>query len=356
MAMVARSLSSSDGLDHFICVTGQHRGMLDSGLELFGLRPDFDLSVMKPNQDLTHITNAVLTGMATVLSQVRPDRVLVQGDTTTAFAVSLAAFYSRTPVGHVEAGLRSGNKAMPWPEEVNRRLTDLISDRHYVPTEQARANLLAEGVSAEGIALTGNTVIDALNYIVERLKREPGLAQRVRATLPDLGTGRRLILVTGHRRENLGPGLADVCEALMRVSARKDVEIVYPVHPNPKVSNPVHEALGSCPNIHLVPPLDYMAFVLLMTEAHIVVTDSGGIQEEAPSLGKPVLVTREVTERPEAVQAGTAKLVGTNPDRIVREVEALLDDPGAYAAMARVHNPYGDGHASERILADLIDG
>ena len=330
--------------------------MLDSGLKMFGLRSDFDLSVMKPNQDLTHITNAVMTGMATVLSEVRPDRVLVQGDTTTSFAASLAAFYSKTPVGHVEAGLRSGNISMPWPEEMNRRLTDLISDRHYVPTEQARKNLLAEGIAEEGITLTGNTVIDALEYIVERLGNEPGLAETACAALPDLSTDRRLILVTGHRRENLGRGIADVCEALIRISARDDVEIVYPVHPNPNVRTPVHEALGSHPNIHLIPPLDYVAFVYLMTEAYIIVTDSGGIQEEAPSLGKPVLVTREVTERPEAVEAGTVKLVGTNSDRIVKEVTALLDDSDAYAAMARVHNPYGDGNASERIVANLING
>ena len=330
--------------------------MLDSGLKMFGIRSDYDLSVMKPNQDLTHITNAVTTGMATVLSEARPDRVLVQGDTTTAFAAALAAFYSKTPVGHVEAGLRSGNISMPRPEEMNRRLTDLISDRHYVPTEQARKNLLAEGIGGEGITLTGNTVIDALEYIVERLGNEPGLAETACAALPGLSTDRRLILVTGHRRENLGRGLADVCEALIRISARDDVEIVYAVHPNPNVSKPVHDALGSRPNIHLIPPLDYVAFVHLMTEAYIIVTDSGGIQEEAPSLGKPVLVTREVTERPEAVEAGTVKLVGTNSDRIVKEVTALLDDSGAYAAMARVHNPYGDGHASERILANLING
>ena len=356
MAMVARALSSADGIEHFICVTAQHREMLDSGLKMFGLQSDFDLGVMKPNQDLTHITNAVMTGMATVLSEVRPDRVLVQGDTTTSFAAALAAFYFKTPVGHVEAGLRSGNISMPWPEEMNRRLTDQISDRHYVPTEQARKNLLTEGITEEGITLTGNTVVDALEYVVERIESEPKLSERICATLPDLGDDKRLVLVTGHRRENLGPGLADICEALIRIAARENVEIVYPVHPNPNVSAPVHEALNSYPNIHLIPPLDYVAFVHLMSEAHIIVTDSGGIQEEAPSLGKPVLVTREVTERPEAVEAGTVKLVGTNSDRIVKEVTALLDDPGAYAAMARVHNPYGDGHASERILANLING
>ena len=356
MAMVARSLSENDGVEHVICVTAQHREMLDSGLKMFGLRSDYDLSVMRHNQCVTHITKAVMSGMATVLSEVRPDRVLVQGDTTTSFAAALAASYCKTPVGHVEAGLRSGNMSMPWPEEMNRRLTDLISDRHYVPTEQARRNLLGEGYSEDGITLTGNTVIDALKFIAKRLESEPELIPKVRATLPDVSHNKRLLLVTGHRRENLGSGIANVCNALTRISTRDDVEIVYPVHPNPKVRNPVHEALGSCPNIHLIPPLDYMAFVYLMTQAYVIVTDSGGIQEEAPSLGKPVLVTREVTERPEAVEAGTVKLVGTHPDRIVRELAALLDDPDAYAAMARVHNPYGDGRASERIVANLIDG
>lgn len=356
MGMVARTLSSDDRIEHSICVTAQHREMLDSGLKMFGLRSDYDLSVMRHNQGLMHITQTVMAGMATVLSEARPDRVLVQGDTTTSFAAALAASYCKTPVGHVEAGLRSGNMSMPWPEEMNRRLTDLISDRHYVPTEQARRNLLAEGISEEGITMTGNTVIDALKFIAKRLKSEPELIPEVRATLPDVSHNKRLILVTGHRRENLGPGIADVCKALTRIATRDDVEIVYPVHPNPNVRHPVHEALGACPNIHLIPPLDYVAFIYLMTEAYVIVTDSGGIQEEAPSLGKPVLVTREVTERPEAVEAGTVKLVGTNPDRIVEELTVLLDDSDAYAAMARVHNPYGDGRASERIVADLIDG
>ena len=330
--------------------------MLDSGLRTFGLRSDFDLCVMKPDQDLTYVTNAVVSGMARVLCGVRPDRVLVQGDTTTSFAAALAAFYSQTPVGHVEAGLRSGIPSMPWPEEMNRRLTDVLSDRHYVPTERARKNLLAEGVAAEGIAVTGNTVVDALEFIVERLRCEPELVDRICEDLPSLSTDKRLILVTGHRRENIGEGLANVCDALKQVSARNDVEIVCPVHPNPRVRNAVHAALGAHRNIHLVPPLDYASFVYLMTRSSIVLTDSGGVQEEAPSLGKPVLVTRDVTERPEAVEAGTVKLVGTNADRIVDEVTTLLDDPLSYAAMARVHNPYGDGRASERIVADLIRG
>ena len=356
MAMVARALSAVDGVEHQICVTAQHREMLDCALQLFDLQSHFDLSLMKPNQDLAHITNAVLTGVTAVLSDVKPDRVLVQGDTSTTFAAALAAFYSKIPVGHVEAGLRSGNSFMPWPEELNRRLTDSLSDRHYVPTEQARANLLAEGVPEEGITLSGNTVIDALEYIVERIISEPELAEGIRLGLPKRDAGRKLILVTGHRRENFGSGIASVCDALIRIATRDDVEIVYAVHPNPNVRKPVYERLRLHPHIHLVPPLDYLSFVYLMTEAHIIMTDSGGVQEEAPSLGKPVLVTREVTERPEGVLAGTVKLVGTNSDRIFGEVTTLLSDSTAYAAMARVHNPYGDGRASKRIVSDLIDG
>ena len=244
---------------------------------------------------------------------------------------------------------------MPWPEEMNRLLADLLSDRHYAPTEQARANLLAEGVSEGGIAVTGNTVIDALLYVVEKIESDPGLVGEACSVFPKPFASDRLILVTGHRRENFGPGIVQVCEALIRIASRDDVEIVYPVHPNPNVTNPVHEVLGSHPRIHLIPPLDYVTFVHLMTQVHIIITDSGGIQEEAPSLGKPVLVTREVTERPEAVQTGTVKLVGTDCDRIVSEVATLLDNPAAYAAMARVRNPYGDGHASERIVEDLTN-
>lgn len=355
MAMVARALSSANGVEHFICATGQHRPMLDSALESFGLRPDFDLRIMKPGQDLTYVTGSVLTGMTEVLSKLRPDRVLVQGDTTTALAAALASFYAKTPVGHVEAGLRSGSVWMPWPEEMNRRLIDSLSDRHYAPTKRARDNLLAEGVPEEGISLTGNTAIDALLHVVETIKNDPVAIGQLGAALPVGDARSRLVLVTGHRRENFGPPIEGVCEALLRIAARDDVVVVYSVHPNPNVSEPVHKILGSHHRIHLVPPLDYLAFVHLMTEACIIITDSGGIQEEAPSLGKPVLVTREVTERPEAVEAGTVKLVGTDPDLIVGEAATLLDDQDAYAAMARIHNPYGDGHASKRIVRDLIN-
>ena len=355
MAMVSHALSSADGIEHFICVTAQHRDMLDSPLKLFGLQPDFDLSIMKPGQDLTHITNSVLTGVTQVLSEVRPDRVLVQGDTTTALAASLASFYSKVPVGHVEAGLRSGTILLPWPEEMNRRLIDSISDRHYVPTTQARDNLLRERMPERGIILTGNTVIDALEYMVGRLGSEPGLAEKASAAVPNLSTNRKLILVTGHRRENFGSGILQVCDALIRIVARHDVEIIYPVHPNPNVSGPVNRVLKSYRQIHVIPPLDYLTFVYLMTEAYIIITDSGGVQEEAPSLGKPVLVTRDVTERPEGVDAGTVKLVGTNSESITKEASILLEDPSAYASMASVHNPYGDGHASRRILWNLIN-
>ena len=354
MAMVARALAASDGVEHLICATAQHRQMLDSALEMFELRPDFDLNVMVPDQDLTHITRAILRGIAPVLTHCRPDRVLVQGDTTTTLAAALAAFYAKVPVGHVEAGLRSGHPAMPWPEEMNRRLTDALSDRHYAPTQQARENLLAEGVSNGGITVTGNTGIDALLYVARRLEEDRVLRERASSRLPKLDASRRLILVTGHRRENIGPGFVRICNALERLGARRDVEVVFPVHPNPSVRDVVRDALGDHRHIHLIEPLEYVSFVNLMTQAHFIVTDSGGIQEEAPSLGKPVLVMREVTERPEGVEAGTVKLVGTDPDRIVSESERLLDDPYAYDAMARAHNPYGDGRASERIVEELV--
>ena len=356
MAMVARALNATDGIEHRICATGQHREMQDSVLGLFDLVPDYDLDVMLPGQDLTHITQAVLTGMPPILSDFRPDRVLVQGDTTTTLAAALAACYAKVPVGHVEAGLRSGDPTVPWPEEMNRRLVDRLSDRQYAPTPRARENLLTEGFDDRGILVTGNTGIDALLYVAQRLEGEPKLGTRALASMPELDAGRRLILVTGHRRENIGRGLARVCDALTRLAARPDVEIVYPVHPNPSVCGPVHEALGGRARIHLIRPLEYVSFVYMMTEAHLIVTDSGGIQEEAPSLGKPVLVMRDVTERPEAVEAGTARLVGTDPGRIVAEAERLLDDPANYDAMARRHNPFGDGHASGRIAKEFAVG
>lgn len=353
MAPVALTLAAADGVDHRICVTAQHREMLDSVLELFELRPDFDLDVMAPNQDATHVTCAVLAGMRDVLAAVQPDRVLVHGDPTTALAAALAAYYAKVPVGHVEAGLRTGDRYAPWPEEMNRRIADVISDRHYAPTEGARQNLLAEGIPDSGITVTGNTGIDALYHVAERLRSDEELAARARENLPAPATGRRLILVTAHRRENFGAGFEEICRALAAIGARDDVEIVFPVHPNPNVQEPVRRHLRGRRNIHLIEPLDYLSFVAAMSDAHLIVTDSGGIQEEAPALGKPVLVMRDVTERPEAVAAGTVRLVGTDAERIVGETERLLEDGDAYAAMARAANPFGDGHASERILAEL---
>ena len=356
MAMVARTLAEADGVEHELCVTAQHRDMLDSVLRLFNLKPDYDLDVMTPGQDLTDVTRAVLNGMRGVLAEAKPNRVLVQGDTTTVLATALAAFYARIPVGHVEAGLRTGDMSAPWPEEMNRRLADALSDRHYAPTETARRQLLDEGLPDKGIVVTGNTVIDALLHVVDRLKADPRLLREAGAKLPSLVKGEKLILVTGHRRESFGEGFEQICGAIVRISGRDDVQIVYPVHLNPRVREPVFRNLADLPNVHLIEPLDYLAFVHLMNEAHLILTDSGGIQEEAPSLGKPVLVMRDTTERPEAVMAGTVKLVGTDSDRIATETARLLDDSEAYAAMARVHHPYGDGQASQRILEDLIGG
>ena len=356
MAMVARTLAAAEGIEHELCVTAQHREMLDSVLRLFELEPGYDLNVMTPEQDLTDVTGAVLTGMRDVLSEVKPDRVLVQGDTTTVLATALAAFYAKIPVGHVEAGLRTGDISAPWPEEMNRRLADAICDRHYAPTETARQRLLEEGLPDAGILVTGNTVIDALLHIVERLNGEPELQREAGERLPNRDRARRLILVTGHRRESFGEGFEQICRAIAQISKRDDVEIVYPVHLNPRVREPVFRHLEDLPNVHLIEPLDYLAFVHLMNEAHLIVTDSGGIQEEAPSLGKPVLVMRDTTERPEAVAAGTVRLVGTDSSRITAEVARLLDDPDTYTAMARIHHPYGDGRASERILKDLSRG
>ena len=354
MAMVARALSAADGIQHELCVTAQHRQMLDSVLRLFDLEPDYDLDVMTPGQDLTDVTGTVLNGMKHVLAEANPDRVLVQGDTATVLATALAAFYARIPVGHVEAGLRTGDMSAPWPEEMNRRLADVLSDRHYAPTETARENLLREGLPAAGIVVTGNTVIDALLHVVDRLNSDLGLLRQASARLPERDTDKRLILVTGHRRESFGAGFEQMCRALAQLSSRDDVEIVYPVHLNPRVREPVFRHLDALHNVHLIEPLDYLAFVHLMNEAHLILTDSGGIQEEAPSLGKPVLVMRDKTERPEAVATGTVKLVGTDAHHITVETTRLLDDPEAYAAMARTHHPYGNGQASQRILKDLI--
>jgi UDP-N-acetylglucosamine 2-epimerase (non-hydrolysing) len=354
MAPVIQALAEAGGLEQRVCVTAQHRDMLDQVLGLFDIRPDYDLDIMRQGQDLTHITGAVLSGLAPVLDEFKPARVLVHGDTTTTFAASLAAFYRKIPVGHVEAGLRTGDIHAPWPEEMNRRLTDAIADQFYAPTETARQNLLREGIEGARIFVTGNTVIDALMHVVDRLRGDGAVRQQMAERFPFLDAGRRLILVTGHRRENFGEGFESICTALARLGRRPDVQIVYPVHLNPNVREPVNRLLGATPGVHLIEPVEYLPFVHLMDRAHVVVTDSGGIQEEAPSLGKPVLVMRARTERPEAVEAGTVKLVGTDADTIVGQCQRLLDDDTAHAAMSRAHNPYGDGQASRRIVKEIL--
>ena len=354
MAPVVKALEATPGIDSAVCVTAQHRGMLDQVLKLFSIIPAFDLDIMRADQDLTHITSAVLTGLGDVLDQYRPDRILVHGDTTTTFAASLAAFYRKIPVAHVEAGLRTGDIFAPWPEEMNRRLCDTIADIYFAPTESAAANLKREGHDPANIVITGNTVIDALLDVTRRLKDDHALQDSLDGQFPFLDPARRLILVTGHRRENFGRGFEDICHALADLSDRQDIQIVYPVHLNPNVREPVNRILKDKPGIHLIEPLDYLPFVYLMDRSFLVITDSGGIQEEAPSLGKPVLVMRDVTERPEAVAAGTVKLVGTDRALIAQECTRLLDDPDAYALMSRAHNPYGDGKASGRIVDEVV--
>jgi len=354
MAPVIGALKSAPGIEARVCVTAQHREMLDQVLELFHIRPDHDLDIMRAGQDLDHITQAVLLGMGEVLDAEAPDRVLVHGDTTTTFAAALAAYYRRIPVGHVEAGLRTGDKYAPFPEEMNRKLTDGIADLFFAPTEQAADNLKREGVDASAISVTGNTVIDALLGVTEGLKADTARRAELDEQFGFLDGGRRLILVTGHRRENFGTGFENICGALAELAGRGDVDIVYPVHLNPNVQEPVNRRLASHANIHLMAPLDYLPFVYLMDRCHMVITDSGGIQEEAPSLGKPVLVMRDVTERPEAVAAGTVKLVGTDGAAIVRETALLLDDEAVYNSMSRAHNPYGDGRASGRIVEEIL--
>jgi UDP-N-acetylglucosamine 2-epimerase len=354
MAPVVRALAAAPEVRSLVCVTAQHRQMLDQVLDLFEIRPDHDLDLMRAGQGLTHVTTGVLERLGEVLRAERPDRILVQGDTTTTMAASLAAFYEKIPVGHVEAGLRTGNVFSPWPEEMNRRISTLIADLHFPPTAQARDNLLREGVDPASIVVTGNTVIDALLDAVALLDANPARAAALDAALPAFDPAKRLILATGHRRENFDGGLERVAHGLLRLAQRGDVEVVYPVHLNPNVQRAAHGVLGQHPAIHLIPPLDYLPFVNLMRKAALIITDSGGVQEEAPSLGKPVLVTRDTTERPEAVQAGTVRLVGTDTGQLVAEANRLLDDEVAYAAMSFAHNPYGDGHAAARIVETVL--
>lgn len=355
MAPVVRCLKETDGVEVEVCVTGQHRHMLDQVLSLFDITPDFDLNVMKPGQDLTDITSKIILALRDVLAQKSYDRLLVHGDTTTTMAGALAAFYARIPVGHVEAGLRTGDIYSPWPEEVNRMIVGRIADMHFAPTETSRQSLLAENVRDSQIFVTGNTVIDALHTIVERFEKDPALDHEIRSQFPFLDEKKRLILVTGHRRENFGGGFENICGALREISTQENVQLVYPVHLNPNVQGPVNRVLGGLGNVHLIEPLDYLPFVWMMTQSHIIITDSGGVQEEAPSLGKPVLVMRNTTERPEAVTAGTVRLVGTDSVMIRDEALKLLNEQEAYVKMARSINPYGDGRAAWRI-ADALAG
>lgn len=356
MAPLALLLGSDDRFDCRICVTGQHREMLDQVLRIFQLEVAYDLGIMRPKQDLSDVTSAILLGMREVFQSFRPDIVLVHGDTATTLSASLASYYHQIPVGHVEAGLRTHNLYSPWPEEANRKLTGALATLHFAPTESAAANLRREGVDHMTIQVTGNTVIDGLLQVVARLREDKGLADNIAKGLPALPSDRRMILVTGHRRESFGSGFERICQALAQVAGRfDDVDIVYPVHLNPSVQEPVNRLLAGIPNIHLIPPQEYLPFVYLMDRAHIVLTDSGGVQEEAPSLGKPVLVMRDTTERPEAVDAGTVKLVGTDSEVIVTEIDRLLTDDTEYSRMSFAHNPYGDGEASSRIVAGLIE-
>ncbi len=341
--------------DSRVCVTAQHRQMLDQVLSLFEIAPDYDLDIMGKSQSLTDVTVKVLQGLEPVLKEFRPDLVLVHGDTTTALAASLAAYYQKVDVGHVEAGLRTGDIYSPWPEELNRRLTSSIARYHFAPTSQSKQNLLNEGVSEARILITGNTVIDSLLSVVKRLRDDAILHREMVERFSFLDPDKRLILVTGHRRESFGAGFESICRALkILVEAHKDVQIVYPVHLNPNVQEPVQRVLANVKGIHLIEPQDYLPFVYLMDRSYLIITDSGGVQEEAPSLGKPVLVMREITERPEAVEAGTVKLVGTDTERIVEGASMLLKDRSAYEAMSKIHNPYGDGKAASRIVNSFL--
>lgn len=354
MAPVVAALQATPQVETVVAVTAQHRQMLDQVLELFGISPAVDLNVMAPDQTLPALFARIVTGMSEALARTRPDLVLVHGDTHTTFACALAAFYQRIPVGHVEAGLRTGDMYSPWPEEANRRLTAPLASLHFPPTSTAAANLAAEGIH-EGVFVTGNTVIDALLDVAGRLRDNPAMASALAARFACLDRTRRLVLVTGHRRENFGSRFESLCRALARLAEREDVQVVYPVHLNPNVQEPVRRILGDAPNVVLLPPLDYLPFVYLMTRSHLILTDSGGVQEEAPSLGKPVLVLRNTTERPEAVSAGTVRLVGTDEEAIVANACELLDDAAAYDAMARASNPYGDGQASPRIAKAVLE-
>ena len=355
MAPVIKALADVEGFDSRVCVTAQHREMLDQALEIFEIRPDFDLDLMRENQTLPDIMGKALSGISKIFEQWRPDIALIQGDTITTMAASMAAYFARISVGHVEAGLRTGDKYAPWPEEINRRVTATIADLHFAPTEIAAENLAREGIPRERIHVTGNTVIDALREVKKKIRNDDKIRNEMEARFSFLDPAKKLILVTGHRRENFGDGFENICEAIAELSERADAQIVYPAHLNPHVQEPVNRVLKNRKNIFLMEPLSYLPFVYLMDRSYIILTDSGGVQEEAPALGKPVLVMRESTERPEAVAAGTSRLVGADKKRIVAEANRLLDDPTERESMAKAANPYGEGDAAAKIANILID-
>lgn len=350
MVPIIEGLKNISDINLKICVTAQHRQMLDQVLGIFNIIPDYDLNIMKSKQDLANTTSEILIELKSIISKQHIDLVLVHGDTTTAMSSSLAAFYEKIPVGHVEAGLRTGNKYSPWPEEVNRSIIGKIAELHFAPTEVAKRNLLKENIDEEKIYVTGNTVIDTLLKVNKRIDSYSYISKKLYEKFIFLKKQSQVILITGHRRENFGKGFEHICNALKTISERKDIDIVYPVHLNPSVQEPVFRILKNIKNVHLIPPLDYIEFVFLMKHSHIILTDSGGIQEEAPSMGKPVIVLRNTTERPEAVASGAVKLVGTNQNSIIKEVNLLLDDQNTYQKMSKVINPYGDGQASIRII------
>jgi UDP-N-acetylglucosamine 2-epimerase (non-hydrolysing) len=356
MAPLVKEFAKQPGVELHVCVTAQHREMLDQVLDIFEIMPNTDLNLMKPGQNLTDVTANVLSGLEPVLEKFKPHWVLVHGDTTTAMAAAMAAFYQQIPVAHVEAGLRTGDLMSPWPEEMNRRVIDAMGQLMLAPTQGSLQALLREGHERGNILVTGNTVIDALLEIVERIRTRPDLAFELAERFDFLDTDKRLVLVTGHRRESFGDGMRSLCTALGQIAARQDTQVLYPVHLNQNVQRPVNELLSGQNDIFLIEPQEYLPFVYLMDRAEIIITDSGGIQEEAPSLGKPVLVTREVTERPEAIEAGTALLVGTNIERIVGETNRLLDNKKDYQLMSKTHNPYGDGKAARRIVERICCG
>jgi UDP-N-acetylglucosamine 2-epimerase (non-hydrolysing) len=354
MAPLVRALDAEHNINAKICVTAQHREMLDQVLNLFEIKPDYDLNIMKPGQSLSDVTTNILQGLSPILEEFQPDLVLVHGDTATTLSSSLAAFYQQIPVGHVEAGLRTGDLSSPWPEEGNRRLTSAITALHFSPTAASQQNLLNEGVNAKQVSVTGNTVIDALFMIKNKIENNDKFTESLKSVFPERDESKKLILITGHRRESFGDGFERICKALAEIAMKyPEIQLLYPMHLNPNVREPVNRILKGINNIFLIEPQDYLPFVYLMAQASIIVTDSGGVQEEAPSLGKPVLVMRDTTERPEAVEAGTVKLVGTNTARIINEVDILLTNKEEYNKMSLAHNPYGDGKACQRIIETI---